>query len=187
MPSDTTDSKPALPAESNRDVCTAEQRRRLVRLAYRFVWNLHDAEDAVQDALIAAQQNVGKLREQRSWWSWVVRVVVQRCHLHGREKRRKELALRRVESRAGFEAGPAVHDALSPYAEKLRQALADLPDRQREVLVLRHLEDLTYERIGEVLGISPSTARVHAHAGRESLRNRMANQDERNVPYQRDS
>lgn len=50
------------------------------------------------------------------------------------------------------------------------ELLMRLPERQKEVMVLRHLEQMNYDQIGELLEMSPSTARVHARAGLEALR-----------------
>ncbi|MCO6435666.1 MAG: sigma-70 family RNA polymerase sigma factor [Phycisphaerae bacterium] len=148
------------------------ERQRLVRLAYRFVWNLHDAEDVVQDALVTARQKANDVKEPNRWWNWLMRIVVQRCHLQKRRQRMRRRAESLLPSRAEKHV-ESTTDQLSPQATRLRTALLELPDRQRDVLVLRHLEDMPFEQIGEVLGISPVTARVHAHAGREALRKRL--------------
>ena len=52
----------------------------------------------------------------------------------------------------------------------LKTLLAELPEKQRTALVLRHLEGMAYRRIAEVMEISESTARVHVRAAREALR-----------------
>jgi len=143
-------------------------RTRLVRLAYRFLWNQDDAEDAVQDALTTAQQRYRELKAPERWWSWLCRVVVQRCHLQGRGKQRHaahaEPYARHAVGRAGSGAASAEDKEL------LRFLLPQLPPRQQEVVVLRHLQQMSYEQIGEVLGISASTARVHCRTGLERLR-----------------
>ena len=147
-------------------------RDRLVRLAYRFLWNQDDAEDVVQDALLEAHQHERDLRDADKWWSWVCRIVVHACHTHGRRKQiraKHDPILRervRVESSGN-------HRVRSDSQTDVLHHISTLPKRQREVLVLRHLEEMSYERISEVLGISIATARVHAQAARESLRERL--------------
>lgn len=147
-------------------------RDRLVRLAYRFLWNQDDAEDAVQDALTTAHQRAGDLRDAGRWWSWVCRIVVNRCHERGRQQLRRErhrrpLTIAEADGRASVEIDAAEDKAA------LRRVLQDLPQRQQEVIVLRHLQEMSYEQVGEVLGIAPATARVHARAGRETVRKLM--------------
>ena len=70
-------------------------------------------------------------------------------------------------------AADSGRDEVQGGLDAIRTALVDLPRRQREVLVLLHIEGMSYDEIGRVLEISPSTARVHARAGREGLRKIM--------------
>jgi RNA polymerase sigma-70 factor (ECF subfamily) len=148
----------------------ASTRDRLVRLAYRFLWNRDEAEDVAQDALAAAHGRAAELRDPSRWWSWVSRIVVNACHERGRRRRRDqrhEAALRLRTAERSDRSGSAADDDLK---EQVRRALGRLPRRQREVMVLRHLEDMPFDRIAETLGISAVTARVHARAAREALR-----------------
>jgi len=145
-------------------------RDRLVRLAYRFLWNREDAEDVAQEALAIAYQRGAELRDEGRWWSWLSRIVVNRCHERGRRRLRRDRhqdALR-IEAKGrevGFQG-----DEAAELKEAVRRSLSTLPRRQHEVIVLRHLHAMSYEEIAGVLGITPTTARVHARAGREALR-----------------
>jgi RNA polymerase sigma-70 factor (ECF subfamily) len=145
-------------------------RNRLVRLAYRFVWNRDDAEDVAQFAMTCAMEKARDLRNQSRYWSWLSRVVVHRCHEYGRRKQRR----RRHEEKQRFEIRVAeskdAEPGLSDATRILPELIAKLPRRQREVLVLRHLQGMSFDEISDVLGISASTARVHVIAAREALR-----------------
>ncbi len=154
----------AHPTEVSRSV-----RDRLVRLAYRFLWNQDDAEDAVHDALAIAQKRGEELRDRSKWWSWVCRIVISQCHQQGRQKarhQRHEADIRRAHESA---AEPAPPPDLGDN-ETIGRLIGRLPTRQREVLVLKHLQQISYGEIAAVLGITASTARVHAKAAREALR-----------------
>ena len=149
-------------------------RDRLVRLAFRFVWNRDDAEDVVQESLAVAHGQRETLREPQRWWSWLRRIVIHRCHTAGRRKStRARHGLRLAASNAA--ETEAAGDA-AELKELVRRALPGLPERQKEVVVLRHLEGMSYEQIGELLEIAPATARVHAKAGLEALRSMLAMQ-----------
>lgn len=160
-----------------RPVLSPATRDQLVRLAYRFLWNVDDAEDAVHDALATAQERIGNLRDRDKWWSWVCRIVVQRCQLHGRERQRRKSHARPYEREALHRRGGGEPSESFADKEELQKALAGLPQRQQEVIVLRHLQGMAYDRIAEVLDISPATARVHARAGREKLRSLLLQRD----------
>ena len=159
--------------QSPTPVVSGTVRDRLVRLAYRFVWNHHDAEEVAQDALTIAQEKAGGLRDRRKWWSWMCAVVVQRCRERGRRaqrwKRHEEAYRAEVLQRGG---GPQASDE-NDAKQSVRELLWELPKRQQEVMVLRHLQGMPYDEISEVLGISAATARVHARAGREALRDQL--------------
>ena len=148
---------------------TRPVRDRLVRLAYRFVWNVDDAEDVVHEALAATHARIKELRDKRKWWWWVCRIVVRRCHEHGRRKLRRERHDQKLRLAATQEQRPP-HEPLSEGTEIVRRLVLQLPRRQKEVIVLRHIHGMGFEEIAQVLGISCSTARVHARSGRETLR-----------------
>lgn len=161
------------PRSSDRQVDAPEQWRclhdRLVRLAYRFLWNHEDAEDVAQDSMLRAMEKAEELREPGKWWSWLCRITVHRCHEHGRSRQRR----RKHEDRLTHESRTVQpHDeaGLTERSAALARLLVELPRRQHEVLVLRHVQGMSFDEIADVLGISASTARVHAIAARESLR-----------------
>ena len=143
-------------------------REKLFRLAYRFLWNRADAEDAVQDALLAAYERSTQLRDANKWWPWVCRIVVQRCRLLGRRA-----SLRKRHEQALADLVPTHNAARSSDSAETKalviELLDQLPRRQREVLVLRHLQGMTFDEVAEVLELAPETARVHAQRGRERL------------------
>lgn len=149
---------------------TREARGRLCRLAFRFLWNRDDAEDAVQDALLSAHARRDQLKDDAKWWGWLCRIVVQRCHLQGRQRQRTPRA--QSEATLKWHADGAAVDASGTLCETtgaVRDAILRLPQRQREVIVLRFLEGMSYDEIAPILEIAPSTARVHARAGLERL------------------
>lgn len=153
------------PTEVSRDV-----RNRLVRLAYRFLWNHEDAEDAVQEALTTSFERRSELRDKSKWWAWTSRILVSRCHSLSRRKRTRrhhEDSLAEQTPERPGELGLLQGDDDRKVVGEL---LMRLPERQKEVMVLRHLEQMNYDQIGELLEMSPSTARVHARAGLEALR-----------------
>jgi RNA polymerase sigma-70 factor (ECF subfamily) len=146
------------------------QRDRLVRLAYRFLWNQDDAEDVAQDALTIAIDRSEDLRDDDKWWSWMCRIVVHRCHELGRRRKRWQKHEPMVVAGINQQAeAPSLEEQAQP-SDRMRDCLNKLPKRQQEVIVLRHFEGMPYERIAEVLEIKAATARVHARAGREMLR-----------------
>lgn len=144
-------------------------RDRLVRLAYRFVWNLDDAEEVVQDAMATAFERSGQIRDGKAWWSWLCRIVVHGCYDHGRRRLRRQRRDSRLRDLPAARVEPVAEPERNELRAQMRFLISDLPRRQRDVIVLRHLEGMAFDRIGEILGMAPETARSHARTARETL------------------
>jgi RNA polymerase sigma-70 factor, ECF subfamily len=161
------------------------ERERLVRLASRVTWNREEADDAVQDALITAHEKSDQLRDRGKRWSWLCRIVIQKCYEQGRQQKRRTkhqdayasyrettMVPGDLGSRSGLGSGFGSEEGLrlAEVKELVRHAIPRLSPRQQQVLILKDLEGMDYADVAEILQISPSTARVHAKDAREALR-----------------
>ena len=146
-------------------------RRRLVQLAFRFVWNRDDAEDAVQDALTIVHEKQTSPDDESKRQSWLARIVVRRSLLLHRSVTRR---LARERKAACSE--PSSTSSGSDRSETLervqltRWAIAQLPPQQRTAVTLRHLQGMSYDELAEIMEVSPSTARGHVRSARETMR-----------------
>jgi|SRR5215218_5357374 len=77
-------------------------------------------------------------------------------------------------ARLGLELSGAAADPEERWLDGLDEALAELPDGQREAIRLRVEDDLAYDRVAESLGTTPQAARVRVHRGLAALRNRLS-------------
>lgn len=145
-------------------------RDRLVRLAYRLVFNAGDAEDAAQEAISKALERIDQLRDPDRLWSWLARILVTTCADRGRSRTyRKSAGLDSIELPDSV-ADHRETIELSDRQRRLVSMIDRLPRRQRAVLVLRHLEGMSFSEVAEVLEMKESTARVQAQNARENLR-----------------
>lgn len=134
----------------------AERSRALVRVAYALTGDQRTAEDLVQEALAKAFSRWSRIRGEAE--PYVRRIIYNdRASLWRRRSRRAELPVADPPERPG-----GVHDQETTLRLALRQALLTLPTRQRAVLVLRFLEDLSVDETAEVLGCRPGTVKRHA-------------------------
>ncbi len=135
------------------------------RLAYGMLHDVHEAEDAVQEAIFKAWRAFGRMRTENVR-AWFLKIVANQC----RQQRRSRwwTVLRQAEPPVGAAAdsGMPMEDA-----NELRRALAGLPHDQRLAVVLRYYLDLPFEEVGRVLGVSTQAAksRVHRVLGRLRL------------------
>lgn len=144
---------------------------RLVRLAVTITRNQHDAEDAVQAAVVRVGLSPGLLSSAENPWGYLLRMVRNQALLVARRKRRWVLR-------------PNINDLLTVRLvdEVEREethravwtALRTLPTEQAEVVVLKVWEGLTFAQAAEVLEISPNTAASRYQYALEKLSRRLA-------------
>jgi len=123
-----------------------------------------------------------QLRESGKWRAWLRGIVVQRCRLlrrvqrgRGREKPLGELLV--ADSGGAARATQSRDSAALEGTESLarmRRLIDELPTRQREVLILRHLEGLDTAGIAEVLGMAEATVRVQLKNARDALAEKLS-------------
>jgi len=143
----------------------------LVRLASLLVRNSGEAEEIVQDAFVSMHSKWRSLREPESGVAYLRRSVVNKArsvHRHhavaDKHLHREADAVRRLEP-------SAEERALDGDARRgVMASLGALPQRQREVLVLRYYSDLSEADIATTLGISRGSVKSHASRGIQSLR-----------------
>lgn len=128
---------------------------RLVRLAAAITGNQHDAEDAVQAALVRVAARPELLAGAQSPWAYLLKMVRNEALLDFRRQKRvsttSELGQLATYCRVDEAEQEETYQAVW-------HALRKLPAEQAEVVVLKIWESLTFQQVSEVLGISPNTA-----------------------------
>jgi RNA polymerase sigma-70 factor (ECF subfamily) len=145
--------------------------RALYGTAYRMTRNAHDAEDLVQETFLRAYRGFHRFEAGTNIRAWLFtilhRVRTDAFRRAGRSPQTVEM----------LNEGPAVpppQDALASGAEDIERALAALPDVFRAAVVLRDVEELTYDEIAGVLDIPIGTVMSRIHRGRALLRAALA-------------
>jgi len=132
---------------------------RLVRLARSVVGDA-DAEDLVQEGLVVAWTRLAGLSDPLRFGPWVSRIVFRRCLRVSRRQR----------GRLSLEAVPEPSTASDPVVSlSAWQVLSRLAPRQRAVLHLTAIEEMTDTEIASVLGITPGSVRAHRRRARASV------------------
>jgi RNA polymerase sigma-70 factor, ECF subfamily len=155
---------------SDTDAWMQAIRPRLVALARRFVWNVHDAEELAQEALMRFWQHQGELSEIGVRGAWIYRTTINLCITR---LRRKRVQLGLVEDRADSQSGPVQESAISELAQRVRDVISELPEPLRVALVLRELEGLNYKQIAAIVQARPVTLRLRVYRAREAVRNTL--------------
>ncbi len=133
------------------------------------------AEDALQDVWVDVLRHLPRLEDPLALRAWLYRIARDRAFGRLRKARRVEVPL--DELQAVDPATAEENDFSAEDAARIHAALDGLPEEQREVLVLRFLEEMSYDEIARVLGCQLGTVRSRIHYGKQALR-RLLTKDE---------
>ncbi|HLM85122.1 MAG TPA: RNA polymerase sigma factor [Solirubrobacteraceae bacterium] len=157
----------------------------MLRLANSFVSSSAVAEEVVQDTWVAVLRGIDDFAERSSFRTWLLRILVNRARSTGTRERRNVAVGDAVPvvDRSRFDTSGAwmsppqhwVEDSqdrllAQGLAREIHAALAELPPRQREVVLLRDVDQLSGQEVCEALEISEANQRVLLHRGRSHLR-----------------
>jgi RNA polymerase sigma-70 factor (ECF subfamily) len=152
---------------------------RCYSIALRVLGNPHDAEEAAQDALVRAYRAIDGYHPDRiralRLRPWLATIVVNLCRNRTRRHAPASVALDPL-IEVGLEPAAAASDeppnvaARAADRERLAALLATLPDRYRVPVVLRHVDDLSYAELAEILGRPEGTLKAQVSRGLAMLR-----------------
>jgi RNA polymerase sigma-70 factor (ECF subfamily) len=144
--------------------------RRALRVAFQYLRDAADADEAVQDAFVKVFLHIDQYRENLPFDVWFTRILVNASldRLKARARQQKWIAQsadedegRRVEAMPGHDVSSERRLLARERWRQLSKAVAGLPDRQRLVFTLSHVDGRTPAEISAATGMSPATVRVH--------------------------
>jgi RNA polymerase sigma-70 factor (ECF subfamily) len=144
--------------------------RYLFGVAHALSGNATDAEDLVQETFLGALKT--RFRGEASMRTWLVRILMRRA---GMLRRSRKHDVRNVSLEVASETGTAKESGSSAADAKidLTAMLAALSSEHRKVIILRELQQLSYEQIAETLGVPRGTVESRLHRAREELRKKF--------------
>lgn len=154
----------------------------MLRVARRFMHSEEDARDAVQDAFVSAFRSIDKFQSNAQLSTWLHRIVVNACLMRLRtQKRRPEEDIEEHLPRFGDDGHQVPpSESWTETAETIlqrtelsgvvRNAIDQLPDTYREVVLLRDIEELSTDEAAQTLGVTPNAVKIRLHRARQALR-----------------
>lgn len=144
---------------------------RFLRFATRMLGDRADAEEAVQDAFVRAYRALDRYEERDRFDGWLLRIVVNQCRTAGARSRRRARTFVSWElAEDAGEWGPAPSRG---WSAAVRRALDELAPDVREALLLKYVEEQSYEEIAETTGLGVSALKMRVKRARERLRARL--------------
>lgn len=166
------------------DILVTKYKQQVVRFAARLLEDQDEAQDVAQKVFVQAFQHCAHFRFECQFSAWLFTIARNLCRNELRRRWRHWRGLTRpLETEQGETIEPPrenLRDDTTPrevmrreLEEKVHQALAALPDRQRCVFHLLLEEELSYEQISIAQGISMSTTKMIIHRGRQALKRKL--------------
>jgi RNA polymerase sigma-70 factor (ECF subfamily) len=156
--------------------------RRIQAVVYRLVGSHEEARDLSQEAFLKAYRAMGTFKREARFSSWLYQIALNLGRDRLRRRRtRPHLSLDGLEEAGerplSFD-GPTALDLVESrdLSRAVAAAVAGLPEEQREVVILKEYEDLTFAQIAETLDVPLSTVKTRLYRGLAQLRERLERQ-----------
>ncbi len=152
--------------------------RRVFNLVFRMLQQYEEANEVTQETFLAAWQGLPSFRGDARFSTWLYRIAYN-CCLKQLEQRKRDKALQAaVQAEQSFQQESCDERAAEELEARERQALVRehlslLPAKYRIVLILRHLQELTYEEMAEILTMPIGTIKTHLFRARNLLKERL--------------
>lgn len=165
-----------------------EYQDRIYRLAQGLLRDPEEALDVTQEAFLRVHQNIGRFAEKSAFYTWLYRIVVNLCHDARRraQRRRKEFSLdqyneeRERDGEAALEIAdpqgvdPRDRGADEELEARVVEAMESLPEKHRTALLLREVENMSYEEIASATGVSLGTVMSRLFYARKKMQELLA-------------
>ena len=146
--------------------------------AYRITGNVDDAQDAVQEAFVRAFRSQGNFRGDAAVTTWFHGVVVNAALDVMRKRKGLPAAVEELPEPPGGGGGRPEDEARkSEIRERIRKAVYRLPERQRDVFLLKHFEHMSVKEVGAALGLAEGTVKVHLSRAVNTLKEELSEDD----------
>jgi RNA polymerase sigma-70 factor (ECF subfamily) len=154
--------------------------RQIYSLALRMLRNADEASEATQEVFLSAWQGLQGFRGDARFATWLYRIAYNYC-LKATQCQHRDYAARaalveestRAHSEANLVSAHHAQAAEQELREAVRDEIANLPPKYRAVLVLRHLQDLSYEEMAEIMRVPIGTVKTQLFRARALLKERL--------------
>ena len=160
------------------DILVARWEDRIRGAAFRFLGSEEEARDVAQEAFLKAYRALSTFKREARFSSWLYQIATNLCRDRLRRRRtRATVSLEALEETGPVmvETRPGAHERLleRDLARAVRRAIDTLPEEQREVVILKEYQELTFLEIAQALDVPVSTVKTRLYRGLGQLRLRL--------------
>ena len=151
---------------------------KIYNTSYRFLSDYHEANDITQECFVAIHKNIGKFREESSLSTWIFTITVNLCknRLKSAGNRMRERTLPIIEKALDVKddsGNPAKFLEKKEFETRIQAEIEKLPEDMKDVVILRDIEQMSYEEISVILGAELGTVKSRLSRGRLLLRDAL--------------
>jgi len=149
-------------------------------IALGFVGNREDALDLSQEAFFRAYRNIDHLNANSKFFPWFYQILRNLCFSHLRKTKKRQMQCFDESQCQGMEGctdnsfDPGVLAERNELQESIWEAIGQLDEKHREVIILRHFQNLSYEQIAQTLYYSKGTVMSRLYYARKRLKELLA-------------
>ncbi len=159
-------------------------KNKVYSICYRMLGNPHEAEDLTQEAFLRAYVNIDRYQSNRKFSTWLYRIATNLCIDRIRKKKPDYSLDAKIQGTEGLTMYSQLASTRSLPEEEIvdmemkdivQEAIMNLPEKYRTVVVLKYIEELSLKEIGEILEMPVGTVKTRLYRGREALRKQLRN------------
>lgn len=187
------DEKNLLTKAKNNDIDAFEKlieayQKKVFNIAFRILGNYDDANDAAQEVFIRVYRSLNSFKEQSTFSTWIYRITTNVCLDELRKRKNNKLVYideeiknedgemkRQIES---DEPSPDIIAEKNELKRQINEAINDLTDEHKLVIVLRDIQGFSYSEIADITKIPEGTVKSRINRARQSLREIIVNKKE---------
>jgi len=154
---------------------------RIYNLALGYVKQQDEAKDLTQDIFVTVFRQIGKLNDDDKFAAWLYQLALNHCRNRYKKLLRRgffsSLPIDDPESGVSLSTGATPEKDLEreDTSRLVRRAIASLPPAEKEIVLLRDMQGMSYEEISEILGLPMGTVKSKLNRARLALKNRLKN------------
>lgn len=149
-------------------------RQGMLTMAYRMAGNMEAAKEICQEAVIKVFSYLESYKKEKSFKSWLYRIVMNAAHDYMRREAKHQLVFEAHEDRMGdVTQNPEQKYLLKEIRDNVRRCLAHLTPKERAVFLLRDAQGLSIKETAEALGLSSLSIRTHLSRARTKIRSQF--------------
>lgn len=133
-----------------------------------------EAEDVVQEVFVRVYRALPRYEERQRFEPWLFHILGNCCRTANKRARRVEI--HSIDDEAAFHAAAATDTPTAfdeEWGEAVRDALAELPDHNREVFLLHYVEGFSYDEIEQMTGVRRSALKMRVKRASDFMRKRL--------------